>query len=139
VTTKSAGGVIRGPLAITCEAQYAAVVGDPVMIGAANYEVLKCDGSKPVIGQVSAITKAVPSTGGDRTTVNPGDVTVEARGYSVLTFKSGGALATPGIIVGINSAGKIAAAGGSVSSLGILLTTATAVDLDVDVLVGPTA
>lgn len=133
MTTKSKGGVIRPAVALTCEAQYAAAVGDPVMV-TGDYEVEKADGSAPCIGQVSAVTKAVPATGGNRTVQNPGDVTVESFGTGVLTFVLADTLAA-GILVGIDSAGKLDVPGVGILAIGVLLTGGDADD-EADVLVG---
>ncbi len=139
MTTKKAGGVIRPYFALTLEATYAAAVGDPVMI-TGDYECDKADGSKEVIGKISAITKKVPAAGGNREVANPGDVTVEAFGYGVLTFttKTNQAI-TAGDKVAVDSNGELVPAGSGTATVGIALhgVTATAsTKKQVDVLVG---
>jgi hypothetical protein len=131
MTTKKAGGKITGTIALTCEAQYAAAVGDYVHI-VGPYEVALADGTKPIIGHVSV--KNVKRGGASAFTAQtPGDVTVEARGWNVKTHKSAGALAA-GIEVGIDASGDLVAVGAGVAKVGITLTAATAANQDVDVL-----
>lgn len=134
MATKKAGGVIRPRISGTFEATAAVAVGDPVRV-TGPYECQKHGGTAtPCVGQVSAIRKDVPATGGNRTATVPGDVTVELFGWGILTFKSAGALATAGVEVGVDANGRIAAVGAGVRTIGVLLTTATAIDQDVDVL-----
>lgn len=134
MTTKLAGGRITGHIGLTLEATNALAVGDPVHI-TATYTCVKADGSKPVVGQVTVANKkrvagAYPADDA------PGDVSVDAHGFAVQVFKSVGALATAGIKVGIDVNGKVAVPGANVQNIGVLLSTATGANQDVDVLVG---
>lgn len=132
MTTKSAGGKITGLLALTFEAQVAMEVGDPAMI-VGDYEVGVADGSKPVVGFVSVANVGrngplypVPNV--------PGDVTVEARGFYVRRFTSGGAFAA-GVDVGVNATGDLVAVGAGVARVGVSLMAAGGVGEDVDCLI----
>lgn len=132
MTTKSAGGKVTGILALTLEGQEALAIGDPVHI-TGDYECEKADGTKPVVGYVSVANVKRSTTTGFYPTANvPGDVTVEAFGWSVRTFVSGGAI-TAGTKVGVSATSKLEAADGT-NDVGIALTGAAGVDEDVDVL-----
>lgn len=134
MATKQAGGKITGLLALTLEAQVALAVSDPVMV-TGDYECGLADGSKPIVGHVSvANVQRQAGTGLYPVEKVPGDVTVEARGFSVRRIKSAGAVAA-GIEVGQGANQKLAAVGAGVAKVGISLTAATAVDQWVDVLV----
>jgi hypothetical protein len=140
MTTKAAGGKITGLLALTLEAQSALNVGDPVhMVG--DYMCDKADGSKPVVGFVSVANRrrGLFSEGkaGVYPVANvPGDVTVEARGYQVLTLTAGTGGVTDGALVGIGAAGTAVATGTGVATIGIALESAAA-GAKFDCLIGP--
>ncbi len=130
----NAGGRIPGHVSLTLQADNVSLVQwEPVHV-TTSYKCVKADGSKPVVGFVKAIYKEVPSTGGDRVADPNGNVSVESTGFAVVTLPAGAALATAGVKVGINAAGKVAAPGAGVADIGILLTSAAAEDDDVDVL-----
>jgi hypothetical protein len=136
MTTTAAGGKITGLLALTCDAAAGVTlaVGDWVEI-TANYTVNKqTTGTKPLLGVVTVGN--VKRLGGAYPVANPGgQVTVDVPGFMVRTVKSAGAV-TVGTRVGIAQATqKLAAAGAGVANIGIALTSASAVDQDVDVLV----
>jgi hypothetical protein len=125
MTTKGPGGQITGLLALTCEAQEALDKGDAVhLIG--DYEVEAADVTKPVLGYVSVSNKKRVSTVMGTSVGNanvPGDVTVEAPGFSVKRMELGATLAA-GVLVGIGVGGPniLVAAGAGVATVGILLT-----------------
>lgn len=136
MTVKTAKGKVTGLLALTCEAQVATDIGDPVHI-VGDYEVAIANGTKPVLGFVSVSNKGRVSTAMSTSVGNPvvpGDVTVEARGLMVRTAPAGAAFAA-GVEVGINATGDLVAAGAGVATVGIsLMASAAAGDL-VDFLV----
>lgn len=132
MTTKASGGKITGLLALTMEATAALAVGDPVHVSA-DYTVAKADGTKPVLGHVSVANKK--RLAGAYPVDNPGgDVTVEARGFSVRTIVSGGIIAV-GSEVGHGAAGALLAAGAGVSTVGIALMGAAGAGTSIDVLI----
>jgi hypothetical protein len=133
MTTKAAGGKITGLIALTLEAQSALEVGDPVMV-TGDYECDLADGSQPIVGIVSVRNVGRGANGAYPVAVTPGDVTVEARGWLVVTKLSGGAI-TAGTGVGINATGDLVADGTGVAHLGIALMGATGAGTKIDVLV----
>lgn len=134
MTTKTQGGKITGILALTLESTVALAVGDPVHV-IDDYEVEKADGSKPILGHVSvANVQREAGTGRWPVSAVPGQVTVEARGFSVRTITSGGAI-TAGAEVGHGAAGALLAAGGGVATIGIALMGAAGAGTKIDVLV----
>lgn len=151
MTTKKAGGKITGLLALTMEAQVALKIGHAVhVIG--DYEVTKADGTKPVLGTVSVSNHNRRVSDAFSTSVNnaevPGDVTVEARGFYVKTFKSAAAItAGSWVVIGADDANGMTriraydptAAPGAADTadevIGIALMGVAAADLDIDVLV----
>lgn len=111
------------------------------MVGPGDFQVVKCDGSKPCIGYVSKRnvgrgTLAGGNAGMYPVPVTPGDVTVEAFGHGVKDFPSTGAFAV-GIAVGIGADSKLAAVGAGVTKIGIALQAATAANQQIDVLLQP--
>lgn len=125
MTTKTAGGVITPAIAITAEAQYAAAKGDPVMV-TGNYEVGKCDGTKPCIGYVAQRnvtrgTLAGGNAGQYPVGQVPGDVSVNLLGVGVKDFVVGAVPVVAGTLVGINGVGLLAPAGAGVSTIGTAL------------------
>lgn len=136
MTTKLAGGKITGILALTMEASQALVVNDPVHVSA-NYTVSKADGTKPILGHVSVANVKREANSGRYPVSNvPGDVTVEARGFSVRRMKSGAAV-TVGSFVAVDATQRVVnAADSSVAGVvGIALMGSGAADVDIDVLV----
>jgi hypothetical protein len=132
MTTTRSGGKITGLLALTMEAHFAAAVGDPVMV-TGDYEVSKADGSKPTLGHVSVAN--VKRLGRDYPVANnPGDCTVEARGFYVRTITVGAVAITAGAAVGIGGLSTLVAAGGGVDTIGVALMAGDPGD-DIDVLV----
>lgn len=108
MTTKLAGGKITGLLALTLEAQYAASIGDPVMV-TGPYEVGLANGTKPLLGHVSVANKK--RLGADYPVANtPGDVTVEALGFYVNKCTSGQAI-TAGAAVRVTAGGLLVPVG----------------------------
>lgn len=133
MATLKAGGRISSFVKLTLQADGVALLeGDPVHI-TTTYKCVKADGSKPVVGWVNVANTKRLATGGDLGADTGGDVSVESPGTAVVTTKSGGAVAA-GIRVGVNAAGKIAAVGAGVATVGISLSSTTAVDQDIDVL-----
>jgi hypothetical protein len=125
MTTKASGGTIPAVIGLTLEANYAAAVGDPVMGGPGDFQVVKADGSKPVIGYVSKRnvgrgTFAGGNAGAYPVAVVPGDVTVESRGFARKDFTVAVVFAV-GADVGINAAGQLAPTGAGVAHIGIAL------------------
>lgn len=142
MTTKAAGGKITGLLALTLEAQSALNVNDPVHI-TGDYMCDKADGTKPIVGFVSVAnrrrgTYAEGKAGLYPVNAVPGDVTVEARGYMVMTLTAGTGGVTAGNLVGVGAAGAILAPGAGVANMGIALESATAGN-KFDCLVGPSS
>lgn len=139
MTTTTTKGRITGMLALTMATDLALAVGDFVqMVG--DYKVGLCDGTKPCVGTVSVRSvkrvSDVNSTTFPVATTTGGQVTVEARGLSVLTRNAGAAFAA-GVKVGLNNVGAIVAyADGSatVAYLGISLTASTGAGVEVDIL-----
>lgn len=131
MTTKIPGGKITASFALTLESATALAQGDPVHI-TGPYECAKADGTKPVVGYVQ-VANVKRSAGAYPVANTPGDVTVEALGYGVKSFKSAGALAA-GIRVGVDGTGKLAAPGAGVANIGVTLTAAAGANSDVDVL-----
>lgn len=139
MTTKAAGGTITGILALTLEATVALNRGDPVHI-TGDYTCAKADGTKPVVGFVSVANRrygtfAEGKAGSYPVNAVPGDVTVEAIGFMVLTLVAGTGGVTAGAPVAVGAAGIIVAAGAGTSTFGVALETATAGN-KFDVLVG---
>lgn len=133
MTTKTAGGRITGLLALSCEAQVALETGDGVMI-TGDYEVGLCDGTKPLLGNVSVANKAPVRGTADRPAEVPGPVTVEAIGFYVLTLLAGGAIPA-GSPVGYNATGDLVAVPlGDPSERGVALTGTTGIGQKLDVL-----
>lgn len=132
MASKIAGQKRTGLLALTCECTDAAAVRDPVHL-TGSYTVARADGTKPILGTVSVANVKRGTNGEYPVSETPGDVTVEARGFYTDTFKSAGAL-TAGIMVGFDASRRIAAVGAGVPEFGILLTTSTGANQDVDVL-----
>lgn len=135
MTTKLAGGKITGILALTMEASEALVVGDPVHVDD-DYSVAKADGTKPILGNVSVANVKREANSGRYPVSNvPGDVTVEARGFSVRRMTSGAAV-TVGGFVGIDATQRaVDVLPDAVNVVGIALMGAGAADVDIDVLV----
>lgn len=109
MTTKTPGHKITGLLALSLEAQYAAEVGDAVMISD-DYECVRADGTKPVIGRVSVPNKKRTSSISGTSVGNadnPGDVTVEARGFYVDTTTQTGSPFDAGVSVGFGADNKL--------------------------------
>ena len=131
--SSQAGGKISGALALTFEASEAVAENDPVHV-TGDYVVARADGSKPIVGLVDVPN--VKRTGGTYPAASvPGTCTVEARGVSVRTYKSGAAVAA-GIRVGFNNTRRIVAApAAGVSECGISLMGAGAADVDIDILI----
>lgn len=130
MTTKAAGGKITGLLALTLEAQSALNVGDPVHI-TGDYSCDKADGTKPVVGFVSVANRrrgtfAEGKAGVYPVNAVPGDVTVEAMGYMVMTLVAGTGGVTAGAPVAIGAAGIVVASGAGTARMGTALETATA-------------
>jgi hypothetical protein len=128
VTTKITGGKVTGLLALTVEAQAGLEIGDAVHL-TGPYEVNLADGTKPVLGTVSAANKK--RSGSSFPVANtPGDCTVEARGLFVATSTAGAGGITAGLLFKPDPAapGKkfIIAAAGDAGVCGIALTTAAA-------------
>src|SRR5882724_8807811 len=100
--TNTSGGKISGAIALTFEATVSLAVNDPVMVSG-NYQVVKCDGSKPCVGYVDRAN--VVRTGGTFPSPQvPGTVTVEARGTSVRVITVGATPVVAGTAVGVNAA-----------------------------------
>lgn len=128
-------------IGLTLEANYAAAVGDPVMVGPGDFQCVKADGSKPIVGHVTKRnvgrgTLAGGNAGMYPVSVVPGDVTVDAYGHGVKDFPSTGAFAV-GIAVGIGSDSKLAAVGAGVTKIGIALQASTGANQQIDVLLQP--
>lgn len=136
MTTKRSGGSITGLLALTMEATVALDKGDYVHVSG-DYEVELSDGTKPVLGKCSVSNKKRVSTVMGTSVGNanvPGDVTIEARGFSVDRVLAGGAFAA-GVEVGIGEDSTVVAAGVDVATIGIALMASTGEGDDVDILV----
>lgn len=108
MVSKNSGNKITGLLALTCEAQEATSVGDPVHL-TGPMEVELADGTKPVLGYVSvANTKRTNSLMG--TSVGnplvPGPVTVETPGFFVRDMVAGATIEA-GEEVGVGSDQKV--------------------------------
>lgn len=89
MTTKITGGVISSRIAATLEANYAAALGDVVMGGPGDFQVVLCDGSKPPLGVVVMpnVKRGSGALAGTYPQANtPGDVSVGLRGHSIQTF-----------------------------------------------------
>lgn len=133
MTTKSTKGRITGLIGLTCEAQYAAEKGDAVIV-TGDYEVDLADGTKPVLGTVTVANKAPQRGVATRDPEVPGDVTVEALGFTVQTLVSGGAIPA-GSQIGYNATGDlVAVALGAAGNCGIALTATTAAGQEIDCL-----
>lgn len=136
MTTKRSGGKITGILALTMEATVGLDVGDWVHVNG-DYTVALADGSKVVLGRCSVSNKKRVNTpmstqvGVDNI---PGDVTIEARGISVETVTSGGAI-TAGAPVGWNGTAVVAVAVDAINRIGTALMAATASGQSIDVLI----
>jgi hypothetical protein len=113
MTTKLAGGKITGLLALTCEAQYAAEIGDPVMV-TGPYEVSLMDGSRPLLGHISVANKG--RVGGTfPAAITPGQCTVEALGFYVRRAAAGADIAA-GLAVGYSAGGLLVPRGSGVNT-----------------------
>jgi hypothetical protein len=149
MTTQASGGKITGILALTLQAQSALNDGDPVHI-VGDYECDVADGTKPIVGFVSVrnvrrgstLTGANPNAGFYPVANVPGDVTVEARGFMVLTLTASAAVAA-GAMVGISGARTVVSWTGATPAattpVGIALEPASGAGVTFDVLVGPSA
>lgn len=138
MTTKVTGGVISYRIAATMEANYAAAIGDVVMIGPADFQCVLCDGSKPAIGDVVMpnVRRGVGSLAGTYPQPNvPGDVTIGLRGHAIQTkMVAAGQTVVVGTAVGV-AANKIApAATGGYTAYGVAMNGGAAGAL-VDVIV----
>lgn len=137
MATKRAGGRITGHIALTCEAAVALQVDDYVHL-TGDYTVALADGTKPTLGYVSVrnVKRTSTATADTFPVGAPGqDVTVEARGFSVQTKLSGGAIAA-GAQVGVSGTGAlVSVALGHATAIGIALTAATGAGEAVDVLI----
>lgn len=134
MATKTAGGVITGTVALTCEASVALNAGDWVHV-TGPYTVALADGTKTPIGYV--VTKNVHRVNGVYPTAQtPGDVAIEARGTGVCRKAAGAAIAA-GADVGIGAAGALLTVGAGVSRIGVALTAAAAAGDLIDVLIQP--
>lgn len=136
MTTKQSGGKITGILALTMEATVGLNVGDFVHING-DYTVTIADGTKVVLGRCSVSNKKAVSTAFSRqvgVAKVPGDVTIEARGLSVETCVSGGAIPA-GSPVGIANNVVTVCAPDAINKLGTALMAATAAGQSIDVLV----
>ena len=88
MTTKVTGGVVSYRIAATLEANYAAAIGDVVMIGPGDFQCVLCDGTKPAIGDVVMpnVRRGIGTLAGTYPQPNvPGDVTVGLRGHGIQT------------------------------------------------------
>jgi hypothetical protein len=140
MTTKLSGELISCRVGLTLEANYAAQVGDLVQGGPGDFQVVKADGTKPVIGWVSKRnvgrgTLAGGNAGSYPVAVIPGDVTVEAFGHGRRDFLVAVAFGV-GAAVGANAAGNLAPVGAGVVQIGIAL-QAGVVGQRADVLIQP--
>lgn len=136
MTTKRSGGKITGILALTMEATVGLNVGDWVHVNG-DYTVALADGSKAILGRCSVSNKKAVSTPFSRTVGVPnvpGDVTIEARGVSVETVLSHGAIPA-GAPVGWDGTGAVAVAPDAINRIGTALMAATAAGQSIDVLV----
>lgn len=133
MTTKTAGGIITGRLALTLEAQEALEVGDPVII-TGPYECEKANGGNAFAGIVTDANKK--RVGGTYPNPEvPGDVTVEAPGKFVYTVPAEVAI-DPGERVHLSATGGFVPAGDAAAvgaAVGLALTGA-AIGADLDVL-----
>jgi hypothetical protein len=114
MTTKTAGGKITGILALTFEAQEALEVGDPVSV-TGDYEVSKCDATRPFIGIVSVANKGRAASGAYPVAEVPGQCTVEVPGFYVRTGTAGAAIPA-GVDVGFDSAGDLVPMGSATAA-----------------------
>lgn len=135
MTTKLSGGKITGLLALSLEAEYAGEIGDYVHV-TGDYECNLADGTKPTLGKISVSNKG--RVGSDYpVAVNPGPVTVEARGLFVDTVVAGGVVPA-GSAIGPDPANPgrkfVAVALGAASAVGIALTGAGAANSKFDAL-----
>lgn len=129
MATKVAGGRITGKVALTLEATVALEVNDPVQV-TDDYTCEKADGTLPIVGIVSVANK-VRSGGVFPADQVPGDVTVEARGFAVVTLVAGAAI-TAGTSVGYNATSDLVTVGAGVEKVGIaLMTVADGASVDV--------
>jgi len=125
MTTKLSGGTLPAFIGLTLEANVALAVGDPVMGGPGDFQCVKADGTKPVIGYVSKknVTRGTFAGGnpGQYPVAQvPGDVTVEARAFFRKDFTVGVAFGV-GADVGIGADNKLAPTGAGVLHIGIAL------------------
>lgn len=134
MTTKSTGNRITGLLALTFEADYAAVQGDHVFVSD-DYTVSLCTGAERPIGYVSVAN--VKRTGPAYPTPDvPGDCTVEVPGFAVVQGVSSAAVAA-GDAVGISADGKrvvTVADKNAVNYVGTALTSTTGANQKLDFL-----
>lgn len=130
--TATSGGKISGQIALTFETTVSLPVNAPVMV-TGDYQVQKCDGSKPCVGFVD-VANVKHNQGQFPVPNTPGTVTVEAFGVAVRVVTAGGSI-TAGTKVGIGSDNKLHAAGGSVSTIGVALLAGSSGD-SIDVLIG---
>lgn len=136
MTTKITGGVVSARIAVTLEANYAAAIGDYVMGGPGDFQVVLCDGSKQPLGRVIMpnVRRGTGALAGTYPQPNvPGDVSIGLRGHSIDTLVvDTGQTVVVGGQVGIKN-NKIAAAGTSgYITCGIALNGGTAgVNVDV--------
>lgn len=133
MATKTTKGRITGLIGLTVEAQVALEEGDPVHV-TGPYEVGLADGTKPVLGLVSVANKAPTRGTATRDPLVPGDVTVEAMGFYVMTVEAALAIAA-GAGVSVDPTGYVpTGTAGAGDRVGIALTAATAAGQFIDVL-----